>query len=541
MKLDDLTDAELKEKVALALNLSTTDIRENQILYYKPASERARAVHFSRKKWVGISGGNRSSKTETTVAHISMQATGMWPSADRDPELNAEMHAQFRGPINVRIVVESFTTTLYPTILPKFRYSTWVGADQQGGERGHWGWVPKICLINGDWDQSWKEKTKTLTIICYDPDTGDELGHSIIQFMSKDQDSTDFASGSFHIVMHDEPPLYAQWRENQARVMDVGGRIFLAFTWPDDPTVPVDWVYDELYDKAGDEQHDWFELWTTDNVMLNQESVALQANEWSEETKRIRLYGGSMRFSNRVHPLFTDIKQIWCMNCKQPAFIIESDKCTKCGDDNLVNYCHVDDFEQGHWPCVFLLDPHPRKPHMMLWAEITPSDDIQILCELEVDDTPEALAAAVFDLEEEMGLHVPLRLIDPNMGRSPSSSNRETTWQDEFDKSGLLTELAENTAVGRKKVDEYLKVDEYTLGPRLVIHERCHNTIYQMKRYVWADFKSAQEKDVKQTPREKYDDYPTLLKYLVNQNVLFSYLNDGAPILTREGTRRGAY
>ena len=322
--------------------------------------------------------------------------------------------------------------------------------------------------------------------------------------------------------------------------MDVGGRIFLSFTWPDDPTIPVDWVHDELYEKAGDEDHDWFELWTTENVMLNQDSVAKLALEWSEETKRVRLFGGSMRFSNRIHPLFTDSPQTWCLACNQPTYT-EGDHCQTCLGTNLEQYCHVQDFEFMHWPCVFLLDPHPRKPHMFIWAEISPADDIRIIDEGELDETPEALARFVFDYEEEQGFNVALRIMDPNMGRSPSSSNRQTTWQDEFDKSGLMCELADDAGVGRKKVDEYLKVDPYTLTPRLIVHERCSGVSYQMKRYTWADFKTSQERDKKQVPRDKYDDYPALLRYLVNFNPQFNFLNgDGAPVIRKEG-RKGAY
>lgn len=524
--------------VANIVGILQQDRKENQLLYYQPASDKARAIHFSKAKWVGVSGGNRSSKTETCVAHMCMLATGVFP---QDEALQEELKSQFRGPINCRMVVESFTTTLYPIILPKFKYSVWTGADEQGGERGHWGWIPKTSLIDGSWDRSWSEKIKVLTVLCKDPDTGKVLGNSQIQFMSKDQDSEDFASGTFHLVLHDEPPLYSQWRENQARTMDTNGRIFLAFTWPDDPTIPVDWVYDELYDLAQEPNkspdHDWFELWTTENKTINQESVSKQANQWSEETKRIRLFGGSMRFSNRIHPLFTDSEQYWCFDCKQVCYQRE---CSVCQGDNIDSFCHVQNFDIESWPCVFLLDPHPRKPHMYAWAQITPSDDIRIIADGECQGGAEELVKEVFDLEEQMKIYVGTRLIDPLMGRSPASSKREITWQDEFDKAGLLMELADNSSVGREKLNTYLKPDEYTLFPRFILNERCHLSAFQMKRYVWDDFKTSLEKDLKQKAKAKNDDYPTLFKYLMNFNPSFTWLNEGAPVIKRAG-RKGVY
>ena len=46
------------------------------------------------------------------------------------------------------------------------------------------------------------------------------------------------------------------------------------------------------------------------------------------------------------------------------------------------------------------------------------------------------------------------------------------------------------------------------------------------------------EKDQKQTPKPKYDDFPTLLKYLMNSAPEFKLLKYGAPVIhTRPGTK----
>ena len=37
-----------------------------------------------------------------------------------------------------------------------------------------------------------------------------------------------------------------------------------------------------------------------------------------------------------------------------------------------------------------------------------------------------------------------------------------------------------------------------------------------MCRYIWADHKNAENKDVSQEPMKKDDDFPTLFKYLMN-------------------------
>lgn len=536
-----LPDDVFQNMAAKVIEVQRADRKENQILYYQPASERAMQVHLSNAKFTGISGGNRSSKTETILAELTALSTGMFPI-----KLHDLMMDKFRGPINVRIVIESFKTVLHPIMLPKLQWWKWSGADEPGGDRGHWGWVPRTCLIDGSWLKSWSEKNAMLTILCRDPDDTDKvIGESTIQFMSKDQDHSDFASGTFHHIMHDEPPLYAQWRENESRTMEVGGRMYLTFTWPEDPTIPCDWIFDEVYEKAQEPNksphHDWFELWTTENVNLNQESVAQQMGEWSEETKRVRIYGGNMRFSNLVHPLFTDRDDFWCFNCKMPT-TISDDKCVVCSSHSHSQFNHVQDFEWNNkFPCIFLLDPHPRKPHMYLWAGIDGNDDIWIVTDDECEGDPVETAKAVLDTEEHFGLYVPLRIMDPNMGLSPSSTKRGVNWQLSFREAGIDCELADDSGVGRKTINEYLKPDECTLRPRLTIHSRCHNTIYQMKRYVWDDYKISQERDQKQKAKEKDNDYPTLIKYLVNWRPAFTDLTSAAQIIRPSGKRKGAY
>ena len=208
----------------------------------------------------------------------------------------------------------------------------------------------------------------------------------------------------------------------------------------------------------------------------------------------------------------------------------------------MTPYIHIEDFEPGdNWPCVFLLDPHPRKPHFLLWVLVDPSDDYHVIHEGELEGDATDVKTYVDEIEEGRGLDVRLRLMDPNMGRSPSGARREVTWQDEFEAAGLRMDLADDSDVGRKRVNQYLKPDPHTRRPRLVFHSRCRNAATQFKRYVWDDFKRSANRDLKQQPKDKYSDYPTLLKYLLNYLPEFRTLHTGAPIIGRGGTRKGAY
>jgi hypothetical protein len=496
---DDLGDA-----LRSILTLQEADRRENQILFYKPASEDADKIHKSRARIVGVGGGNGSGKSESVLAEIVALATGVFPNDYRD-----DMKQKFRGPVACRIIVESLTTVLEPVILPKLQWWKWTGVGEQGSDKGHWGWIPKTSLKDGSWDKSWNSKLRMLTVICRDPDDPNKiLGESTFQFMSHDQDPSDFASGDFHHVMLDEPPRLAIWTENEARTMRVKGRLYLAMTWPDDPTIPVDWIFDKIYEKGcpGPNKSpdiDWFELATTANKNLDQDAVRAQMDQWSAEMVNTRIYGKSIRFSNRIHPLFTDTPLWWSFTAGK-VILPDGDKCPETGSMDICEFIHVADIQPSQkWPTVFLLDPHPRKPHMGLWIQIDGNDDVQVIDELEMDADPVDLRDYVFRQETTWSLKIAERLMDPNMGLSPASSKRGVTWQDEFASAGLHLGLADDSDVGRGRINEMLRPDKRTLRPRLVISSRCQRTISQMKRYVWDNFRRADERDVKQTPKRK--------------------------------------
>lgn len=552
--LEQLTDDQYKQLLARVYDTSSDDRKQNQLLYYKPVSERSMAFHECTKKVLAAGGGNRSGKTESMLAHLAMCTTGVFPHS-----LEHLIDVHFRGPINVRLTVESLTTTLIPVIFPKLKWTNWSGNPPHGGPRGHWGWIPKNCLIDGDWNKSYSAKTRTLRVLCRDPrDHNRILGESTWQFMSFDQDPSDFASGEFHICAHDEPPPYPIWHENEARVMSVGGRMLLAMTWPDDPAIPVDWLFDEVYEPArdGHKNIEWLELWTTENKNIDQDAIRAQAEKWSKEINQVRLYGRPIRFSNRIHPEFTENSKTWCFKCKEAIMPIDKPKeylpyegalpekcCPECYATDIRPYKHVRELDiQYGLPIAFVMDPHPRKPNMMIWIAITPSNDWYQIAELEVDGTCLETKDEVDEVEHMFNLNVALRLMDPNMGasRSAASREREVTWQEEFATAGLHMELADDSAVGRQRVNDMLKPDPFTHEPRIFIHPRCKNTIYQFKRFSWADFKKGMDKDQKQLPSEKYSDYPACYRYLANYEPNFNFLKEGGMIAGR-GKRTGSY
>src|SRR6185295_15354002 len=343
---------------------------------------------------------------------------------------------KLRGPIRMRVVCESITNTLEQVILPKLKWMQWSGLAPQGGEQGHWGWIPKHCLLQGDWSKSYNTRLRTLTVIYYNPDTGKPEGHSFIQFMSYDQDASDFASGDVNYCLHDEPPKYPIWKENRARVMRAGkgSTILVSMTWPDNPALPVDWIFDEIYDKGlpgpdKDPDTEVINIFSTMNKHLDQDSVAQRSAEMSKMERDTRIYGLPIRFSNRIHPDFTDQDKTWCFECGKIVILSSKGECAECHSTYVCQYNHVENLVvKPTYPCICLLDPHPRKPHFLAWIQVTPNEDYEVVATRQVPGGAEDVRDAVREVETLMQHSRVIRLMDPNMGASNSGADRDLTW-----------------------------------------------------------------------------------------------------------------
>ena len=535
--ISQMSDAQFRRLLAQASDVLGKDKKENALLYYEPASEMVERTHLSDAMFVGVFGGNRSSKTTSQMAHAIIHSTGVIPLKLRE-KYPGHFEKRMRGPVHGRFICQSLINVLEDSILPKLRWNSWTGVGAVGEGKGHWGLIPRMCLIDGEWERSWSARSRTLRLLCRDPENIDRVvGESIIKFFSYDQKPEDFASAHLHWVLFDEPPPLAIWNENKARVMSANGWMRLAMTWPDDPSINVDWLYDEVYQQGieGPHKHpayECFELYTTDNVHLDQEAISRMMDTMSERQKQVRIYGRQVRFSNRIHELFTEQERGWCFSCKGDQVISET-QCLKCGSGDVVRYTHVEEFDWPRgWPVIWLVDPHPRKPHMSAWIGVDPSDEYSWIAEYEDPGDPVKMRVGVEEIEREMGLHVVRRIMDPRMGGSSSSgSDRERTWLDEFELAGLPCDPASPSDVGRKILNTWLEPDPCTRRPRMRWHKRCRNAIFQFSRFVWDDWKAGSDKSIKQRAKDKNDDYPALGRYFANEEPSFSVLTQGRELI----------
>lgn len=542
LPIEKLREMPREEQEHLARELIQTRAllqNEKQIIFYRPVSAEARKIHLSTAKEVIAVGGNRSSKTDTSLADMTICMTGIIPLSLENDYPKEKIFC----PGRVRLTVESLTNTWEPVIKPKLQWNQWNGRGEPGGSFGHWGWIPREFLIKGKWDESWSEKNRTLTLSC----------GCTLQIMSYDQDLGNFSGGSFHLCVHDEGPPEDIYRENKMRTLDTKGRLMIAFTPPDDESSAwqAAWVFDSLYEKglpgpAKDPNIDSFTLFTEDNRILDSQSIQDISRGLTLQQKEVRLRGKFIHLSGLIYPQFAKYPRNFCFTCNDIVLLVEGN-CGTCGGRDVTTYANViEPVEFAYrWPIVYLLDPHPRKDNMMIWVAIDPLDDPWQVAEMAIDGEPETVRNKVFQLERDLGLNVVSRLIDPNMAESPahSAGRRHVTVRDEFDAVGLRCKLANDAFdVGKNRLRALLRPDLKTRNPHSRIFNTCHKTIYQFEHYVWSEWSrySAAQKDPKPIPQAKNDDFPTLHRYLANENVTYAGLMAGREPVRRPG-RVGAY
>ena len=187
----------------LTSQLRRTAIRPS-IAGYKPMDHQ-RMFHSSVSKGRAIIGGNRSGKTVSGAAEVTMWMTGNHPYRPTP-----------KPPVRARAVTVDFDHGFELIMKPEVAR-----------------WMPPSALIDGSWEKSFAKSTRILTL----------ANGSTLEFLSYDQDVDKHAGTSRHIIWFDEEPPREIWNENMARLIDVGGSWILTMT----PLDGMTWVYDDIY------------------------------------------------------------------------------------------------------------------------------------------------------------------------------------------------------------------------------------------------------------------------------------------------------
>jgi len=502
------------------------DRKGTQLAYYQVRNPDALKAHTSMKREVAIVGGNRSSKTDTMLAELAIQATGHIPVS----LMGTYPREKIRAPIRARLVCNSLTDTIEPVIKPKLRWDQWNGVGDPNDGRGHWGWIPRHCLAGGSWEKAYSERYRTLhvSVDSYwrgaDGSINSVSGTSTIQLMSYDQDLSAFAGSSLHWVGHDELPPSDIYRENRLRTLDVRGQLYTAFTPPDEAgsaQVDAAWFFDEIYEPGlpGPNQHpeiDTIQLFTERNTILSPEDVQAIAERLTDEQRAVRLYGRFIHLSGVVYSMFERTYATWCYRCQKRVLGIDG-SCPTCKGDDLSQFSHViEPFPiPAGWPVVMVIDPHPRKADAIGWFAVAPSDDVFMVGELEATGTAKDVAREIRSFEERHRMRPVKRLMDPNIATETNDRmQRGWTIRKEYDQEGIRCDLANDEInAGISQVNELLRPDPRTRRPRFAVFNTCPKFIYGMTHWTWDEWTRGGDKEPKEKVRDRHKDFPDLVRY----------------------------
>jgi len=530
-------------------DIATTDRQATQLAYYTVANPNAMNVHLSTAKEIALVGGNRSSKTDTMLAELSIRMTGHIPMALQNAYPREKL-AQL--PIRARVVCNSLTSTLEPVIKPKLRWDQWNGVGEPWQNRGHYGWIPQHCLVGGTWDKAYSEKYRTLSVTVdnyWQSSSGEQIslsGVSTCQFLSYDQELSDFAGQSLHFVGHDELPPQDIYRENRIRTLDVRGQLITAFTPPDEigqARADVGWFFDEVYEPglSPNAKFESIVLHTERNRILSAKDVADLAATMTEEQREVRLHGNFLHLSGVIYSLFTQRAAYWCFKCMKRMTPMEGE-CLTCHGTDYADFTHVCDPHPipSTWPIIFVIDPHPRKKDAMGWFAITPSDDIVLVAELEVDGTALDVKRAVDTMEREQHFNIVRRLMDPNIATETNDKlQRGWNFRRAYDEVDLRCDLAtDDINAGIQNVQGLLRPDPFTRRPRFRVFNTCPKFIYGMTHWSWDEWTRAGDREPKEKVRDRAKDFPDLIRYLANDHPSFMRYRSGNGVVHTWGRSR---
>jgi phage terminase large subunit-like protein len=438
-----------KEEVGSALAIALrTRARNPNIEDYQPHDKQVK-FHMSSAHGRQFIGGNRSGKTVGGGAEVVMYATGKHPYKK----------LRWEPPLRLRVVTVDFIQGLEKIVLPEVRR-----------------WLPQSELINHSWEDSWSEKSKTLTL----------ANGSFIEFMSYEQDLEKFAGTSRHGVWFDEEPPKDIFTECKLRLVDTNGDWWMTMT----PVEGMTWTFDDIYSQMGLDPNIYVvEVDMDDNPHLLDEAKEILLTGLTHEEIEARKHGKYISLGGLIYPEFNyDIHVI-------EPFIPPLD-----------------------WLWMASLDHGLRNPTAWLWEAIDRDGRMVVFDEhYHSDMLIHEHAAAVHEKNKQHSLYKsPAYYVGDSsiQNRDPITG---TSVQIEYARGNIPIMLATKDLISSiDMVKTRLKL--YHDRPKLYITKNCANTIWEMRRYrwaVWRDSKSRQDKNKKEEPQKKDDHAMDSLRYAI--------------------------
>lgn len=411
-----------------------------------------------------IFGGNRSSKSYTCRADLAIDF-----ALKKNPFTGAMAKEGWRG----RVFAPSFSL-VEKEHLPKFTQI-----------------IPKGSLAMGHlssrrdaFEKSWDARYGILHL----------AKGGMLDFMSYDQDLGKAESVELDYAWADEEMPEEWYSATQARLVSRGGRMVMSVT----PLYRMTWAI-KFWESAipGVSVHKFS---IHDNPYNAPKDVAAFLANVPEHEREAREHGTFMEFKGLIY------KEL----------------------DSQVHLVRETRKPRAHWPVIFTMDPHPRKPTVMTWAYVDEADDIVFFDELEMAGTAKEIAVAIRAKEASHTAETTLRIIDPAARAQGSSLAGQTDTLREFEREGIGFSMADNSEAGYNAVHEYLGWDK-AKGLSALNRPRCYFTKdvpltwFGMTHLMWDEWSLRRSlKDDKERPRDYKKDFPDCVRYTLVGRPRFS-------------------
>jgi phage terminase large subunit-like protein len=404
------------------------------IINYEPHKKQLAFHGMDRQTRLYI-GGNRSGKSVGGVVEDIWWATGKHPYIETPPP-----------PVRGRVIAVDYIQGIEQIILPLFAQ-----------------WLPLSELTNGSWEDSYSKGDRVLTL----------ANGSTIEFMGYEQKLEKFAGTSRHFVHFDEEPPKSIYIENQARVVDTGGRVWLTMT----PVEGMTWVYDDIYERAKkkkDPNIGVIEVDMTENPYLSPGEINRFLGLLDQDEQDARIHGTFVQIGGLVYKKF-----------QQEIHVIKPSK------------------PPLDWEWYLSIDHGYNNPTACLWHAVSPTGYVMTFHEhYQSEMTVAQHAAYINAMTVAFGRPVDVTVGDPAMAQRNGATG--TSIFEEYAKHGIYIVPGGNEVqAGVAKIQGYLAQKQWQ------ITEDCPNLISEMQRLRWKTWqnKRTAEKYNKHEVIEKKNDH----------------------------------
>ena len=478
-RFDELSPQKVKEIAEILLGWS----RARGKYLYEP-NKKAYWFYLQPHMIKGISGGNRSGKTNTCVIDVIMQCEGWHPLqkenlvrlAKEAIDEKVRVHCQkllaegkwiHSPPIHARIVAPEYSSFVDKILGPE--YEKWLTHDD-------------------------------ITEIAYDNDRRRRIewkNGSFVEFMTTQQDLKSHGGSARHVIQIDEECPQDYWIENMMRIISVGGRMIIGAT----AVEGVTWTEKEIWEPGEKGHPDIFvmEMSTYDNPVNSKEVIEKIKKQCRNQIEiDIRIYGKRRLRGGHVYPEYQE-KEPW-----------------------VIKPFRIPKYE-GKLICA--IDVHPSLPHAVLWiwvdfegkfhSLVDGKPNLYEVASIFENGTIPQLTRRIREVEQEYwvlnGRSHDFCLLEPAAWNKVQTAENTKTVYEQFIENGIYPiKGSKELVAGILEVRDLLVIEEGYDHPRLMTFSDppySDYLLYEKRNYHYPDPRQALKlgKSPSQKPVDKDD------------------------------------